>query len=108
MYKSANIFIQASRKETFSYAVCEASYMGMPVISSDIAGLEWAHMLPTVTFFENENVEELYNLMKTFLDGKQFVEKDYNQTKAIINSDYTIHAWAHKIMRIYNLGDTKC
>lgn len=46
--------------------------------------------------------------MKTFLDGKQFVEKDYNQTKAIINSDYTIHAWAHKIMRIYNLGDTKC
>ena len=108
LYKSANIFIQASRKETFSYAVCEASYMGMPVISSDIAGLEWAHMLPTVTFFENENVEELYNLMKTFLDGKQFVEKDYNQTKAIINSDYTIHAWAHKIMRIYNLGDTKC
>ena len=108
LYKSANIFIQASRKETFSYAVCEASYMGMPVISSDIAGLEWAHMLPTVTFFENENVEELYNLMKTFLDGKQFVEKDYNQTKAIINSDYTLHAWAHKIMRIYNLGDTKC
>lgn len=52
LYKSANIFIQASRKETFSYAVCEASYMGMPVISSDIAGLEWAHMLPTVTFLK--------------------------------------------------------
>lgn len=108
LYKSANIFIQASRKETFSYAVCEASYMGMPVISSDIVGLEWAHQLPTVSFFENENVEDLYDLMKMFLDGKHFTEKEYYRTKAIIDSEYTIQAWSHKVMKIYNLGEKKC
>ena len=57
LFTKAKVFISASRAETFSYAICEAAYSGLPVISSDIPGVEWAHKLPTVSFFEAGGVE---------------------------------------------------
>lgn len=104
LFDASKVFIQASRRETFSYAVCEAAYAGLPVISSDIAGLEWAHALPSVTFFENENMEQLYLLMKDCLDGKLCSDAEIERSRQFIYAHYSLNVWAKKIMEQYQLG----
>lgn len=103
LFAASNVFIQASRRETFSYAVCEAAYAGLPVISSDIAGLEWAHDLPSVAFFENENSAQLYLLMKNCLDGKSRSSAEIESSRQFIYSNYSLAVWAKRIMEQYHL-----
>ena len=105
LFEKSRVFIQASRRETFSYSVCEAAYAGLPVISSDIAGLEWAHALPTVSFFENEDVDGLYARMKEFLDGKLITETDVCASRAHIKENLSIEAWVHSIIGYYGLEE---
>ena len=104
LFAASNVFIQASRRETFSYAVCEAAYAGLPVISSDIAGLEWAHDLPSVAFFENENTEQLYLLMKNCLDGQRCSNTEIERSQDFVRTRYSLSVWAEKIMAQYQLG----
>lgn len=103
LFEASAMFIQASRRETFSYAVCEAAYAGLPVISSDIAGLEWAHKLPAVEFFEPENTDQLYQLMKSFLDDGSIRDIDTEGNRRIIQNDYSLEVWADKIIRAYHI-----
>lgn len=103
LYSSAGVFIQASRRETFSYAVCEAAYAGLPIISSDIAGLEWAHALPSVTFFENENAEQLFQVMKKHLDGNTCSDKDIMDSQELIRKNYSLESWTKIIIKQYQL-----
>lgn len=105
LFGKSKVFIQASRRETFSYAVCEAAYAGLPVISSDIAGLEWAHELPTVSFFENEDMNGLYAQMKAFLDGKCVHDRDARRSQEYIKDNLSIGAWAQSIIGYYGLGE---
>lgn len=104
LFVTSKVFIQASRRETFSYAVCEAAYAGLPVISSNIAGLEWAHELPSVSFFESENEEQLYFLMKEYLDGKQCLESEIKNSQRLVDMHYSLDAWTKKIVECYQLG----
>lgn len=103
LFDSSKIFIQASRRETFSYAVCEAAYSGLPVISSDIPGLEWAHRLPTVDFFQTENVDELYSKMKFYLDNNTISVEAVNMTKNTINMYFSLEVWAKNICNMYGI-----
>ncbi len=103
LLQPSKVFIQASRKETFSYAVCEAAYAGMPVISSDISGLEWAHDVPSVKFFESENVDSLYDVMKTFLDGYVLDKEAILNSKEIISAKYSLDAWVNQIIGYYGI-----
>lgn len=107
LFDDSKVFIQASRKETFSYAVCEAAYAGLPVISSDIAGLEWAHALPTVTFFPNEDVQSLYTAIREFLDGKHVSGEEILQSRKHIEDTLSLEVWARNVMQHYGLQQDK-
>ncbi len=102
LFANARVFLQASRRETFSYAVCEAVYAGLPVICSDIAGLEWAHEIPLVDFFESENVEMLYRHMKERLnkgEGPEVIAK----SRSMIEQKYSLETWVNKVVRAYDV-----
>lgn len=105
LFDASALFIQASRRETFSYAVCEAAYAGLPVISSDIAGLEWAHELPTVQFFESENTHQLYALMRAFLENRSVSDRDITQSRNVICNGYSLSVWAENVIRTYDLNE---
>ena len=104
LFANCKVFIQASRRETFSYAVCEAAYAGLPVISSDIAGLEWAHNLPTVSFFESEDSDRLYGLMKHYLDGGICQKDALQSTRRVIEEQYSLNAWVKNVIQAYGLN----
>lgn len=103
LFLNSKLFIQASRKETFSYAVCEAAYAGLPVICSDIKGLEWAHEIPLVAFFENENVEMLYRCMKESLIRIKD-EDAVIKSRSIIENKYSINTWINNIISAYGIN----
>lgn len=103
LFEKSGVFIQASRRETFSYAVCEAAYGGLPVISTDIAGLEWAHDLPTVDFVPSEDPQALYKAMRAYLDGKAFSAEQYDQSRHIIAEKYSAQEWTRKILTHYGV-----
>ena len=101
--KKVGCFIQASRSETFSYAIGEMAYAGLDIISSKIEGTKWAEELPTVEFFEYENVNELYNLMMKNLKEKSINESKCQISKKIIEEQYSLENWTNNILRIYNV-----
>ena len=103
LFDVSRIFIQASRWETFSYAVCEAAYAGLPVISTDIAGLEWAHDLPTVDFVSVEDMRGLYRSMKAHLDGKKYTPDLYDRSRAVIEEKYSTAEWTRKVLNHYGV-----
>lgn len=104
LFDEAKVFIQASRRETFSYAVCEAAYAGLPVISSDIVGLEWAKEIPLVKFFESESTVQLFELMRNTLNNsKLYTEDDIENSRNIIKENYSTTSWANKILKIYQI-----
>lgn len=103
LFSASRVFIQASRRETFSYAVCEAAYAGLPVISTDIAGLEWAHDLPTVDFVPGEDMNGLYLAMKAYLDGRTFAMDQYERSRSVIAEKYSTEEWTRKILEHYGV-----
>lgn len=102
LFKASGVFIQASRRETFSYAVCEAAYAGLPVITTDIDGLEWAHNLPSVSFVRPDDSNALYAEMKKFLEGKSLSCGEIEKTREIIKENYSVLHWVDEILRYYN------
>ncbi len=102
LFSVSKVFIQASRRETFSYAVCEAAYAGLPVFCSDISGLEWAHEVPTVCFFPSENVDVLHDLLRTYLDSG-VVQGDKKISQQVIREHFSLEVWANRIIDFYEI-----
>lgn len=100
-YENADVYIQASRSETFSFAVCEAAYAGLPVIASDIAGHKWAKKLPTVEFFKSEDFISLYECMKDNILKYRDRDENLYITRKIIEEDFSVGRWVDDIVELY-------
>lgn len=99
-FNKTDLFIQASRFETFSYSVCEASYLGLPVICNNIDGLKWANELENVMYFSKNNYIDLYNKLKDSLQNT--ADFDKISIKKTIEEKYSSDIWILKIKSIYN------
>lgn len=103
LFNKTRVFVSASRYETFSYSVCEALYAGLPVISSNIPGLQWASCLPTITFFESQNVNHLYQEMQAFLTEKSISESQVAKSREIISQKFSTQTWTEAILDQYGV-----
>ena len=103
LFKKARVFISASRAETFSYAVCEAAYAGLNVISSDIPGLEWAKQIPSIQYFESENPILLSEKMENFLNNASIDDPKISASRKIIEESFSVQHWCEQIVSYYGI-----
>lgn len=99
-YRLCDAFLAPSRSEGLPYSVIEASYLGVPVVMSDIP----AHKnleLPCGFSFESENVGQLKAAVMSALNGVYGKDAFAAQSEQIKN-EYQLSVWADRIISIYN------
>ena len=99
-YSMADIFVTASRKETFSYALAEAIYCGLPCISSDVDGVNWAHDFSNVSFFKNEDINSLIEQIIKFTNYEVSYE-EIRKSKQLIIDKFSDKVWIKNILNLY-------
>lgn len=102
LYNSTKCFLHISRSEGCSYALIEASFFGLPIISSDIEENMFLRDLPTITMIESGSVSETYKAMKKMIENNYYMsEEDAAKSKSIILNDYSLDAWVNRMINVY-------
>jgi glycosyltransferase involved in cell wall biosynthesis len=110
LYQVAGLFLSASRTEGFSYAVAEAMAVRLPVVSSDIPALAWAHRSPGVLFFPNGDSKAAAAALRKALDWSDAERKEHTDAnERFVRMEYGLDRWADCIVRQYReiLGGMK-
>lgn len=95
-YNAADVFLSASRFEGLPYAVCEAAYLSLPLVLSDIPPhCELA--IPGSMFFEAENKQSLYLSLKEAVN-----KKGREEAKEYIEEGFSMEKWTDTIVEIYD------
>jgi glycosyltransferase involved in cell wall biosynthesis len=100
VFASADCFISASDCETFSYAVCEASIYGLPVIQTNIPGTRWNNENPATFLFSRGNADELAECIKHVAGTYQELTTARQKTRQN-NLKYTLDHWANQVINFY-------
>lgn len=98
-HKAADIYLSASRTESFSYGVLEAISQNTPLVVSDIPGTAWAHSYSKVFVYPTEDHNSCANAIEQALNldrnapsnSDKFIEK------------YSIENWCKTIKDVYNI-----
>ena len=102
LFALADCFVSTSVAETFSYAICEATIYGLPVIQSDIEATVWNKDNPSTFLFPNGDVNALADtIVKVMGIPKDEMEKACEVTKQNNRSKYSINAWCDDIIEYY-------
>lgn len=103
VFDMADCFVSTSVHETFSFAICEATAYGLPVIQSNIEGTSWNAGNPSVITFESENISALSKAMVQLITrDSQSLEKDCDYTQRINRNLYNLNTWTDRILDFYH------
>jgi glycosyltransferase involved in cell wall biosynthesis len=103
LYNAVDIFVSASRWEGCPYAVGEAMANGLPVISSNLASLQWSRNGKGVVFFDSLNVANLKIAIADVIHwGPDALESCSQKNKEFINKNYSINQWVDKMISEYS------
>ncbi len=99
----ADCFISSSVHETFSYAICEATIFGIPVIQSDIPGTMWNADNPSTYLFKSLNdsdlAQQIINVINTPIAQLQ---NNCAITRANNKKEYSLNNWVDRIIDFYH------
>lgn len=100
-YRLCDLFLAPSRKEGFSYAAVESSYLGLPIVLSDIA----AHsqlVLPCGFYFRSGDVQHLEEQIALALEKAPQMSAELAQQASELERIYRLDEWTKQITNIYN------
>lgn len=102
LFEKASCFVSASVHETFSNAIAEAVYYGLPVIQSDIPCTAWNLPSETTTYFQSGNFNDLARAMKQRINANSTdLSQDLRQASEDIKLYHSIDGWANTICEYY-------
>ena len=84
--KNANLFVCSSVAEGFSNVITESTILGIPVISTDVAGAREPKDYPRCYKVVENNENSLYLAMKQILANNEELEKAKLYTQSIMNN----------------------
>lgn len=103
LFSQADCFVSTSVAETFSYAICEASIYGLPVIQSDIEATLWNAGNPSTLLFKSLDVADLADKMEQMIYAdKEDMAKRCLRTREHNIEAYSIEKWVNNIIEFYN------
>lgn len=95
-------FVSCSIAEGHSYALCEATMFGLPVIQSDIPGNAWNSKSPSSYVFKSEDIDDLAAAMeKVMSEDPAILSNRIKETQRINIKEYSLDAWCGKIINFY-------
>lgn len=100
-FKNADIFLAASRTESFCYAMIEAAFCNTTIVASDIPA-QVEHNLDSVSFFKSSDVENYVSVLeKAILNmtDENHVCKKEKDSKYVQNR-YSLENWASIIEKL--------
>lgn len=103
LYSKCFLFLSPSRLEAFGYSVVEATYSGNQVIISNVPGQNELSKIPGIQMVESENVSQLrFKIINAFKHKTE--DRSQINKKAIryINQHYSLKAWTHQMLKIYD------
>lgn len=94
--------MSTSVRETFSYAIAEATIYGLPVIQSDIEGTKWNKDNPSTFIFPSGNVDALAETMQKVMQTpyKEMISL-CAQTRNNNMRNYSLDSWSGKIIEFF-------
>ena len=103
-HAASDVFLSASRSETFSYALLEALSVGKPCVSSEIAGVLWAKRFPVVTWFAAGDPDALSRaITDAVCDAADpgFASRA-DAARRLVSDCYGIETWIDGILAVYD------
>jgi len=102
LYRTASIFISASRSEGFPYSTGEAMVNQLPVVLSDLPGVSWAHRTSGAMFFPSGDSAALAAAIREVLNWTAEEREQHTVVNDhLIRTEFAVLAWAEQIMRLY-------
>lgn len=102
LFESVDCYISASRAETMSMAIAEATFMDLPVIQSNIPGTDWNAKNPSTFLFNVENASELCEQMQRVMDiDEQELSALCKITEQNNREELSVDKWIARVSDIY-------
>lgn len=98
LYRSHQVFLNASRSEGISYAIVEAYYCGSLCVVSDVPATKETN-LPDVIYFKAGSEESLYFSLKTAFEKRHTYEND----NKYVEDNFSINKWSEELIKIFKL-----
>lgn len=103
LFSESDCYISASRRETMSMAIAEASLFGLPVIQSDIPGTLWNASRPSSFLFPVDDAAALCEAMMRVINLSKNgeMQKLVDQTRTLNLKQLSMDLWVDRIIDIY-------
>jgi glycosyltransferase involved in cell wall biosynthesis len=102
LYAAADVFLSPSRAEGFPYALGEALANGLPSVTSDIPGVEWARGLDAAAFFPSGDAGALADAITDLLErSPDRRAASAAEARAFAAAHLSLGAWAERVIAVY-------